>query len=159
MIDYADWLRYDSDTGYLYWIKDRYRAKAGSKAGYVRPDGYVIVTVRGHTIRAHRLAWFLYYGQMPDKEIDHIDGNPTNNIIGNLRLASRSQNVANTRKKASSKNRLKGVTKTRHNRYRAQIRRGGVNQYIGTFKTEELAHAAYKAAAEKEFGAFARAES
>lgn len=153
-----DVLSYNSETGHFTWLKDRYRAKAGSRAGYRRPDGYWVVTVFGHSYRVGRLAWFFHYDNWPAAEIDHINGIRDDDRIANLRIATRSQNVANTRKKCSSRNLLKGVTLARcGNRYTAQIRIGGKNTRLGTYDSEKEAHEAYLAAAQKEFGAFARA--
>jgi hypothetical protein len=153
-----DVLSYDLETGEFTWKKDMRRAKAGSRAGYKRPDGYRIITVFNYQYRAGRLAWFFNYGKWPSSEIDHINGTRDDDRIANLRIATRSQNVANTRKKCSSRNLLKGVTLARcGKRYMAQIRIGGKNTRLGTYDSEQEAHEAYLAAAQKEFGAFARA--
>jgi hypothetical protein len=153
-----DVLLYDPETGDFTWKKDMWCAEAGSRAGYRRPDGYRIITVSKHQYRAGRLAWFFSYGEWPSIEIDHINGVRDDDRIANLRIATRSQNVANTRKKCSSRNLLKGVTLTRSGkRYMAQIRIGGKNTRLGTYDSEQEAHEAYLAAAQKEFGAFARA--
>ena len=152
-------LAYDLTTGVFTWRRNVYRAKAGQKAGHKRPDNYCAITINQRQYRAHRLAWLYVYGEWPRSELDHINGDPADNRIANLRLATRSANSANTRKKCSSRNALKGVSfEKRGGRYRAQIRIQGKNTYLGTYDTEEEAHAAYMAAAEKEFGAFARAE-
>ena len=154
-----NFIYYDLATGDFFWRKNHYCAKMGQLAGHRRKDGYLIITINGRGYRAHRLAWLYVYGEDPKGEIDHVNGDPTDNRIVNLRIATRSQNVANTRKKNYSGNKLKGVTPTRNGvKYKAQIRINGKNTYLGTYSNEEEAHAAYKAAAEKEFGAFARAE-
>lgn len=52
--------------------------------------------------------WFLHYGTLPDL-IDHIDGNPSNNQIDNLREASEGQNRANAGKHSDNTSGSKGV--------------------------------------------------
>jgi len=44
---------------------------------------------------AHRIAWLVHYGEYPSCHIDHIDGNPGNNSISNLRLAPGNINQRN----------------------------------------------------------------
>ena len=146
-------LNYDPDTGVFTWLADKGRAYAGDIAGSQRRDRYVIIGLNGKPYRAHRLAWMYVYGEFP-QEIDHINGDPSDNRLINLRLATRAQNVANTKKKKNSGNLLKGVTPARNSCYRAQIRVQGKNTYLGTFATEQDAHVAYCKAAEKEFGAY-----
>lgn len=48
-------------------------------------------------MKASQRAWLKHYGFLPDCEIDHIDRDPSNNSIENLRLCSRSQNNQNRR--------------------------------------------------------------
>jgi hypothetical protein len=153
-----DILSYNPENGHFVWKKNRYRAKAGFRAGHRRPDGYWAITVFGHSYRAGRLAWFFTHDEWPSNEIDHINGVRDDDRIENLRVATRSQNVANTKKKCSSRNLLKGVsTARRGKRYVAQIRINGKNTRIGAYDSEKEAHDAYVAAAQKEFGPFARA--
>jgi hypothetical protein len=99
----------------------------------------------------HRLIWVWMYGDIPDSlEIDHRDGNPRNNRICNLRLATSGQNKANMRIRKDSRIGLKGVKRMR-NKFQARL--AGVS--LGTFDTPQEAHAAYCAAANKQFGEFA----
>lgn len=46
-------------------------------------------------ILIHRLIWFIVYGEWPKQQIDHIDGNPSNNSILNLRDVSHTDNMNN----------------------------------------------------------------
>ncbi|EOC1198696.1 HNH endonuclease [Cronobacter sakazakii] len=60
-------------------------------------NGYIFVSWRGKKYAAHRLAWFYYHGKWPKEDIDHINGNPSDNSIRNLREATRAQNSHNRR--------------------------------------------------------------
>lgn len=56
----------------------------------------------------HRIIFFMSRGFMP-QEIDHIDGNKTNNSIDNLRPATRSQNMHNKSMTRFNTSGVKGV--------------------------------------------------
>lgn len=81
------------------------RALKGKPAGYTNSLGYIRVTVNGYHYQVHRLAWVHVYGDFPDGEqplIDHINGNPSDNRIANLRCSSHGENQRN--RKVSSDN-------------------------------------------------------
>jgi hypothetical protein len=63
----------------------RVRVGAGDKAGTTNRRGYVDIKIDGRSYLAHRLAWLYVTGEFPIHEIDHINGNPSNNIWTNLR--------------------------------------------------------------------------
>lgn len=96
-------LDYDAYTGDLIW---RYRPTAGGSfntrfagtvAGCVNQYGYIVLTLRGRTHFAHRVAWLHYYGAAPGGDLlDHIDRDRTNNAIANLREATFKENRRNT---------------------------------------------------------------
>lgn len=91
--------------GNLYWRLDsrRGKVKAGDKAGYVDPQGYVTVGIYGRFYKAHRLIWRMHHpkGKMPHT-IDHIDGNRSNNVVENLRIATHAENMRNRRPQEKS---------------------------------------------------------
>jgi hypothetical protein len=92
----------------------------------------------------------------PEFDADHIDGNGLNNQRHNLRLATRSQNLANMRPRAGGSSRFKGVHWDRVNgRWRAMIQVNGHMRAIGRYSTEEAAARAYDAAALAAWGEFA----
>ena len=93
---------YDSESGKIYYLKN------DKEAGYIK-NGYRIIYFNGKKYPAHRIAWNLYYGEWPSKEIDHINLNRSDNRIKNLRLADRYQNMANTEKLSTNKSGNKGV--------------------------------------------------
>lgn len=157
-------LVYDPETGVFTWRASQGRCKAGAVAGTVQATkgGMYrrrVICVDGKMCKAHRLAWLWVHNEWPDGEIDHINGDATDNRLVNLRVTDRLGNLRNRRApshKLASK--LKGVSvcaKSR-GRWRARIRVAGVEMHLGTFGTEDAAHAAYAAAAKQHFGEFAR---
>lgn len=83
-------------------------------------------------------------------EVDHWDGDGLNNLRSNLRVATRSQNMANKRGKDGSSSPYKGVAHV-GNYWIVQLAR----KYIGCFSSEEEAARAYDAAAFEKYGEFA----
>jgi hypothetical protein len=73
--------------------------------------GYITVDVNNYPYLAHRLAWMYMTGEMPDSnnEIDHINGNRIDNRWCNLRLASDSENMANSKIRIDNSSGYKGV--------------------------------------------------
>lgn len=82
------------EDGKLYWKKQRSNVKAGQEAGSINRRGYVQVSLFNKQYLAHRLIFLMHHGYLP-AEIDHIDSNPSNNKIENLREATHEQNIAN----------------------------------------------------------------
>ncbi len=144
-------LDYDQETGVFRWRCDRPGVRAGV-AGGVAVHGYWRLKVDGRFWYAHRLAWFYVYGEIPDREIDHIDGNRANNAIANLRAASTRQNQQNKIARLPSSG-FRGVRK-QCNKWCAKIRIDGKYTHIGSYDTPEAASAAYEEAAAKHHGEF-----
>lgn len=140
-------LHYEPATGVFTHIR------SGRVAGATRPDGRIQISIKGKLYRAHRLAWLYVFGEMPAKEIDHINGNPTDNRITNLREATPIENKWNRR--VVNKIGFKGVQRVHPNSYMATITIHKKRTYLGCFKTPEEAHAVYSSAAKQHFGAFA----
>ena len=144
---------YNPNTGWLHWIDSPCNPiPAGSRAGSLSEEGYIRVTYQRHRYMAHWIIWALLKGEWPIGLIDHRDNNGANNRAENLRLASVERNMANRR-------RGPGVTNLRGAQYRS---RDGTwvaicgRKYVGTFATEQAAHEAWKKAAVKRYGEFAR---
>jgi hypothetical protein len=85
--------------------------------------------------------------------VDHINTNPLDNNIQNLRWCSFSQNAANLKSRSISG--LKGTWK-KGNKWMSKIMCNGTVYWLGTFSTPEEANEAYKAKAIELFGEFAR---
>lgn len=146
-------LNYNCDSGVFTWNKGK--KMKGKIAGYVNPNGYIYICINRIDYLAHRLAWFYVTGTWPIAEIDHKNCTPSDNRFENLREANRSQNAKNV-KPRYNENGYKGV---RFNKYGWSARIGvdGKTIHLGTFRTPELAHAAYCEAAKKYHGEYARA--
>ena len=139
---------------FLRWNK----CYAGTVAGNVKPNG-INVGIRGSIYSAHRLIWLLVNGEPIPSEIDHRDGNPHNNLIANLRAATRSQNVANTGRRVDNVSGVKGIRQPGNSGsigFVARIKVDGKTIYLGSFATLQDAAKARREAAIKLHGEFAR---
>ena len=81
---------YDASTGDLF----RYDGRFGSLTKY----GYWYITYEGSSYMVHRLIWKWWYGYDPE-EIDHLNGDRTDNRIDNLRNVDRKTNNRNTKRR------------------------------------------------------------
>lgn len=114
-------------NGSMIRIRNRTRPDLiGKKIGTLRPDGYIKARLNGSYYYLHRLVWMYHYGEINQGyEIDHIDGNPSNNTIKNLRLARSFENTQNIRTAhIDSKTGILGVTwSKKYKKYVVQIKR------------------------------------
>jgi hypothetical protein len=154
-------VHYDETTGiFTRLVSTTPSVKIGDECGSINSDGYVQIGVLGKKYRAHRLAWLYAHGVFPGNriEIDHINGNRTDNRIANLRAASKSQNLQNQRRYKNNTSGFKGVSfNGKHNKWVATIGHNRKCLWIGYYDTPELAHLAYASKARELFGEFARA--
>ena len=70
-------------------------ALAGDRAGSRNGNGYYHIMVNGSYTNTSRIIWKIVKGKDPDQVIDHIDGNPENNDISNLRDVTQRENLLN----------------------------------------------------------------
>ena len=129
-------LKYDPSTGSITW-------KGSGNSATIRLGSYLAVKHRGKYHLAHRLAWYLHYGKLPEQEIDHINNKKHDNSIKNLRDVSHSLNQHNRVKaNKNSHTGILGVTKDTAG-YRARITLNNKTISLGNFKTAEEAQEAY----------------
>jgi HNH endonuclease/AP2 domain len=148
---------YDPTTGVMTYKAARKKCRPGAVAGYGRSDGYNVISVNRKNYLRSRLAWLWMTGHWPAHEIDHKDKNPSNDRWDNLREATRSQNEMNGGLRKNNRLGLKGVRQGKRDKgFGAGISINGKYVHLGTFPTAEEAHDAYKQAAAKYFGEFAR---
>jgi hypothetical protein len=101
---------FDYRDGELYWRKrSNSKVAEGSQAGTVNMTGYRVITINGKKIHAHRLIW-LWHGNKLPEQLDHINGNPLDNRIENLRAATYVTNAYNSKLKSDNTSGVKGVS-------------------------------------------------
>ena len=138
---------YDADEGVLYWnrrpLSDFATARshalwntkhAGKAAGSRSKAGYVSVGIGYRHYLVHRLIWVLVHGSWPDGDIDHVDGVPSNNRIGNLRCVPHRINLRNQKRPKTNKSGIVGVAQNRKTgRWLAKIYINGKTFHLGSF--------------------------
>jgi hypothetical protein len=153
-----DLFSYDPETGHVHWIapgKGRIKKK---EAGTIASNGYVGILIHGKRCYAHRIAWALHHGAWPDKQIDHVNGDKTDNRICNLRLATNSENGKNYGINKSNTSGAKGVFWCKETqKWRAIIKVNGRSICKGRYADKNAAIAARQMAEIEYFGEWRRA--
>lgn len=151
---------FNPQTGLFHWRhrpESDFPTKASSRSWNARYAGHEAFTtttsagyragrVDGRRYAAHRLAWLHSYGVWPCGEIDHINGNKTDNSLSNLRDVERGVNARNLRTDRRNTSGHRGVAATPNGRWKAYISHAGRVQHLGTFDTLLTASEARKAA-------------
>ena len=149
-----EYFLYNEQTGNLVWIKKTdaraNKCKLGNDLGSLH-NGYIRTKINGTHYLCHRLIWMFHYGEFPNYDIDHIDGNKANNLLSNLRLCNKSENLCNRGKNSNNTSGFKGVSYVqRLNKWRAYCS----GKHLGVFKTAELAYQSYCDFANLKHGSF-----
>jgi hypothetical protein len=138
-----EYVHYDSNTGVFTRLKKSGKGAVGARMDGDKGDGYRRVRLLGQRYSAHRLAWFYVHGEWPKGEIDHINHDPSDNRMSNLRDCTKSTNQQNRiRANRNSKTGYMGVFKNK-NRFGSRIYLGKEDLFLGNFATAEQAHDAY----------------
>jgi hypothetical protein len=151
-------LDFDPASGRITW-KTKYCQKivVGAEAGVVDRYGYRIICVDGLKYFAHRIVWAFVHDAWPPSELDHRDGNPSNNSISNLRIAKRAQNLRNQGLKKTNSSGHKGVSWNKtFNKWQARIQVDKKQIWLGLHDSLDDAAKAYERAAKEHHGSFAR---
>lgn len=114
------------------------------------------VRILGRAYSVHRIVWEMHNGAIPSGMfIDHIDGDPFNNRLCNLRLATPIQNANNRALNKRNTSGKHGVSwDNKSNKWRAQMNRDGKRMVIGWFEDLEDAAEAYSASLKELHGEF-----
>lgn len=152
------YLTYDENTGNFYRnVSNNTRHLVGEIAGWLSKEGYKKLSLLGKTYSQHRLAWLYTYGEFPKQVIDHINGNPADNRIVNLRECTRNQNNYNCKLRKDSSSKIKNVKWNKfHKKWQVAIRVDKKEKHMGYFDDEELAELVAIEARERYHKEFAR---
>ena len=164
-----DYLRecfdYNADTGELRWRRrprkhfdsdKAHNISNGISAGKViaskTTKGYLRALIDGKFHYAHRIAYKMATGEDIPKgyQIDHINGNPSDNSIHNLRVVSSGENQRNMKRNKNNTSGVQGVSWMKKAKlWRARISIGGKEIHLGTSTNKDKAIFLRKEAEEK----------
>jgi hypothetical protein len=148
-------LDYNRLTGEFRWkIKRKGTNGRGQIAGKGRKDRYWLICIDGRKYLAHRLAWFYVHGVWPALEIDHINGDPGDNRLINLREVNYSQQKANVLPKPNATG-YRGIERRPSGRFSVRLNWENKRIYLGMFDCPKEASQAYEAKVKELKGEFA----
>lgn len=141
----------------LRWSDTVSKRYAGKPVGCLGANGYYHFRYKQKAYSVHRVILEKHLGRNlgKDEVVDHIDGNPLNNALSNLRVCSRSQNGMNSKGRKSSTG-IKGVRLRKDGRYYVSVRVLGVDYWGGIYDSLLEAKSAMVKLREKFHGQFAR---
>jgi hypothetical protein len=119
--------------GELFWKIKKGRIKPDDKAGCNDAAGYKVLGLNQKIYKLHRIIFLYHYGYLP-KEIDHIDNNKSNNLIENLREATRSNNARNIKLRKNNTSGVKNVIwNKQRNKWEINLWFNGKRIYFGWY--------------------------
>lgn len=148
-------LSYDPETGVFTRLVSKGRGKAGTEAGVVDSNGYRIICVEGMNFKAHRLAWYYFYGKWPEGVVDHENHIRDDNRIRNLKDVTQAQNTAKGKNHRGTQG-VFGVPGVRigggsRDQITTRIVINGVTTHLGCFEDIASAYEAYRQAKIKHY--------
>ena len=153
-------LRYDPETGKLFWRprplemfkaerdQRRWNSRYAGQEAFAsrRAGGYRQGDIFDRTYLTHRIIWAMTHDEWPE-QIDHINGNPADNRLSNLRAVSQSENMRNQRRRTDNASGVTGIHwHKQHSKWHAYIATDNGRVHLGTFETREAAISARQAA-------------
>ncbi len=150
-------ITYDPATGLVAQKPRRGVRNTSFTAGANHNCGYKQLGVAGRSRLVHRLAWLYMTGEWPVAEIDHINGDRTDNRWENLRAATSGENKQNTPLRNDNTSGVKGISwEAKKNRWRAEIWHRGKKHYVGVSNDIDALRRKVEARRSELHGAFVR---
>jgi len=153
---------FEYKDGYLYWKEIKNKRNENKPVGHINGCGYRIISIwnketkKYKTYLMHRITFLMHHGHLP-KVVDHIDGNKDNNKIENLRAATYSENLHNSKRNKRSTTGYKGVKWSKQKQKFIGIVHSNYKEYYaGSYTTIEEAAKATTELRNKLHGAFAK---
>jgi hypothetical protein len=147
-----DMLEYKN--GELYWTSNASVKMRGKLAGSLNNRGYRKIEINGKKYGAHQIVFALHNGYIPEV-LDHINNNPSDNRIENLRAATKSENGYNRKQILSNTSGAKNVSYRQDtNKWRVDIRIDGKPFCFGSYDDFDLADLVATEARNKYHGQF-----
>ncbi len=133
LAEFKRYVSYDPETG-------GFTRADGSRAGRKHTDlsgkTYIYMWIKRKEYRAHRIAWLFITGEMPENQIDHINGDGTDNRACNLRAVTQSENSKNQRLARNNTTGLSGVTWHKGcGKWCVRIGDNNTRAYLGLYET------------------------
>lgn len=147
--------RIEYKNGTIYWKEGVIK---GKECGWVDKHGYRCTRMGKHLVRNHHIIWYLCYGEWPSSSIDHINNDPSDNRIENLRLATQKQNCRNQKLQKRRKGEFKGVYRySDSGKWYVKVKHNGKSVAgLGSHSSKLEAGMIYNITVEKLFGEFAK---
>ncbi len=158
-----EWVRdlFTYINGRLHWKRHtKFRSLDGMPAGSLNTWGYLSFVIDRRRYSHSRLVYIYHFGPLGrDLYVDHINNNPADDRIENLRPATAQQNIWNRRRASTANNRYRGVRyDSTHTTkpWRVSLKTPTESIYVGRFATDGEAAFAYDAHVLKTRGIYAQ---
>ena len=125
-------LEYNLKTGEFIWLAKLFKyspIKIGTPAGCLTAKGYIQISLGDRRYLSHRLVWLYHYGVFPEEQIDHIDGDRSNNRLENLREVPCSVNLRNQKMRPKNTSGTTGVCLQRTKAHGTKVYENWVAQW------------------------------
>lgn len=154
-------LSLDTATGKLTWVRrsadlfanpkraECWNAKYAGVEAFTadKGNGYRTGRIGKRNYLGHRVVWALHHGSWPEHQIDHINGNRSDNRLANLRDVPEAENHRNVRQRVNHASGVTGVYWHKQiSKWIANITVDGKTKYLGAFADKVDAANAYELA-------------
>ncbi len=148
--NFSEYLEYDtSSSTCLRWKKSIGKAVVGAEAGKFeyRPNGLksaIRVGLGGKLYQAHRIIYEMLIGIIPENMvIDHLDGNPFNNHISNLKLKTGADNSRNLKLNVNNVSGHAGISLRYSNNFKNLNYQASFVDEFGIRRSKNFSHLKY----------------